>query len=907
MAKVTEITPPAQPIGAIDIAEELSTSFVDYSMSVIVSRALPDVRDGLKPVHRRILYAMHDGGFTHDKPFRKSARVVGDVMGKYHPHGDSAIYDAMVRMAQAFSMSVPLIDGQGNYGSMDGDRPAAMRYTETRLHRAANLLLADIEKDTASWRPNYDGSLSEPEMLPAAFPNLLVNGSEGIAVGMATKIPPHNPTEAIAAVIALIDNPALDASTLNEIVQGPDFPTGGIIVGKAGIRQAYETGKGSITLRARHHLETDKKGNRSIVVTEMPYQINKADLVARIAELHKEKKIEGISEVRDESDREGVRVVIDLKKDCNEDVLMARLHSLTNLQISFPANMLAIHNGRPIQFTLKGMLEAFIEFRRDVIYRRTAYDLGKARERIHGRAGLLAALANIDAIIKIIRAAADTAAARDGLTAKAFGIDDDLAELIARADPRSDVSGAKSKQRMKLTEAQASAILELKLHRLTGLERDKLTAEARELAQTIARYLEILGTPAELTAVMREELVAASEKLACARRTSIEEGAADYAIEDLIPREDMVVVFTHHGYAKRVPLTAYKSQARGGKGKTGMDTKDDDFVTRVMTASTHTSILLFTERGQAYKVKVHELPQGGPESRGRPIVNVIPSLSKDDRIASILELPEDEASWGEISIAFATASGQVRRNTLDDFKQVRSNGKLAMKLTDADGNLVDRLVNVMLAGKGDDIMMTTRMGMVMRFPLDDVRIFTGRESTGVRGIKLNQGDAVISAVILGHVEVTPAEIEGYLRRSVKSEDGDGAGEDAAELSETRIAELEADERFVLTVSENGFGKRTSTIAYRAIGRGGKGFQDKSKAAKIGELVGSCLVDPSDDLVLITDAGQTIRIPADSVRITRRSASGVRLINLAKGEKVVSVATAPRAEEPAQDFIEEVTK
>ena len=882
-------TPPRE--GSIDISTEMAGSFINYSMSVIVSRAIPDARDGLKPVHRRILYGMEKGGYHPDKPFRKSARIVGEVMGQFHPHGDSAIYETMVRLAQDFSMSLPLVQGQGNFGSIDADPAAAMRYTEARLSRAAGLLTADLHEETVDWRPNYDGSQDEPVVLPASFPNLLVNGTEGIAVGMATRIPPHNAREATLAAIALLDDPSISLDGLMAIIPGPDFPTGGIIVGRAGIREAYETGRGSIVLRARHTVEVDKKGRRSLVFTEMPYQVVKKHVVTKIAELARDKQIDGIAEVRDESDREGIRVVIDLRKDADEDVLLARLHRLTSLQVSYPANMIAIDHGRPRQFTLKSALQAFLDFRIETVRRRTKLELRQARERIHTRAGLLVALANVDQVIKLIREAADTAAARVALMGKTLKVDADLAALIQRADPRSEIRNVSAR----LTEAQADAILDLKLHRLTGLERDKLAQEAKDLAQRIDRRLAILASQDELRGVVRTELADAAERFKGERRSSIEEGQADYLMEDLIKREDMIVTFTHSGYVKRCPLSAYKSQKRGGKGRNGMETKDDDFVTRVLTTNTHAPLLLFTEDGRAFKLKVYQLPLGEPQGRGRPLVNVVPAIKKDDRIAAILELPEDEETWKDMTAVFCTEKGDARRNTLADFREVRASGKMAMKLVDENGEHLDRLIGVLIAGTGDDVMLTTAEGQVTRFAADDIRVFSGRSSTGVRGIRLGDGDRVISAMAVKHFEISSEEVEGYLKKSVRGADGEAEGE-AAELTLERLTEIRDAEQWVLTVTDAGFGKRTSSVAYRITNRGGKGVRDRSTAAKAGSIVATLMINPADDLVIITDGGQTIRLPADQVRATRRCATGVKLIDLKANEKVVSVSTATRAED-----------
>jgi len=873
------------------IDQEVRTSYIDYAMSVIVGRALPDVRDGLKPVHRRILYMMRKGGYDAGKPYRKSARIVGDVMGSLHPHGDSAIYEAMVRMAQGFSMSMPLVDGQGNFGSIDADPAAAMRYTEARLARPASLLLDDLDKKTVDFRPNYDGSEVEPIVLPARFPNLLVNGSEGIAVGMATRIPPHNVTEVINACIAMIDDPAITLDGLMAHIQGPDFPTCASVIGRAGIRKAYETGRGSITLRAKHTIETPRKGRESVVFTELPYQVNKKALVERIAELVKEKTIEGISDLRDESDRDGIRVVVDLKKDADAEIVIAQLHKHTPLQTNFSFNVLALNQGRPEQMSLQTVLKAFLAFRRQVISRRTAYLLRQTKDRAHVVAGLLVAIANLNDVIRIIRAAKDQAEAREALMQAEF----ETADIDAVLDR---IVLDKKRPRNRLTEVQARAILDLRLHRLTGLERDKLAEEAAQLAADIARYVEILSNEAVLVQVMRDELVETRDQTLTERRTTIEDGEADYDIEDLIKREEMVVTITHDGYIKRVPLSQYRTQKRGGKGRNGMDTKDTDFVTMLISASTHTPLLFFTESGIAHKLKVYRLPEGGPTGRGRPLVNLL-KIDRTDKIAAVLALPENEAEWETITAAFVTEKGDVRRNLLSDFSNVPSNGKIAMKLSDGDGNAFDRLVNVMLCTDDQDIMLTSERGQVVRFKADDVRIFAGRSSTGVRGINLALNDRVISAQILNHIDLLPGEGAAFLvsdtRKRKPNASADelaaAAGEDAegVELTPERYDELKAAEQLILTVTSGGFGKRSSSYAFKSTRRGAKGVKDKSDHPKVGDLVGSFVVQSDDELMLTTNGGQMIRIEAGNIRLTGRNTSGVRLFNVPKGESVVAVS------------------
>ncbi len=881
----------------VDITDEMHQSYLDYAMSVIVSRALPDARDGLKPVHRRILHAMREGGYTHGKPFRKSARIVGDVMGKYHPHGDSAIYDAMVRMAQGFSMRLPLIDGQGNFGSIDGDPAAAMRYTEARLTREAALLLDDIEKDTVNFQDNYDGSVQEPTVIPARLPNLLINGCDGIAVGMATRIPPHNVKECIDGCLALLENPALTAGELMHHIPGPDFPTGGIIMGRAGIRQAYETGNGSITMRSRHHVEAATGNRKAIVFTEIPFQVNKAKLHQQIVEMVQEKKILGISSVRDESDREGIRLVVELKRDAEENLVLAQIFKHTNAETNFSANMLALDHDRPQRMGIKRLLEIFLAFRREVIRRRTAFDLRKARDRAHIVAGQLAALAETDRIIKLIRAAGDPASAREALMNTDLEVGD-VASLLKLADPKTVLVSRRGKTYYRLTEIQARAILELRLHHLTSLERDKLTEEAKDLAARIERFLDILNNAATLTAVLREELVEVGAKLNQPRRTAIEDSEAEYEIEDLIAREDMVVTLTYSGYVKRVPLDAYRSQKHGGKGRNGMDTKDTDFVTQVITSSTHTPLLVFTSRGMVYRLKVYQLPEGTPTGRGRPIVNVLP-LERDDRIIDIIALPEDEADWEGLTLAFVTENGNMRRNSLGDFSNIRKSGLIAMKLEDKDGKPFDSLINVLVCqAEREDIMISTAEGMVIRFPATDVRIFSGRTSTGVRGIRLGKGDRVISAITLTHIDAQPAEFHAYLAMSAAGAPKTGRnarndapvdGEAAIVLDAERFSELRGFEQMILTVTSNGFGKRTSSYAYRVTARGGKGVRDRSTHNKVGQQVRSIIAASEGEVVLVTDGGQLIRMPTDKIRITGRGAAGVRLIRLADTEQVVSLA------------------
>ncbi|MEL8054945.1 MAG: DNA gyrase subunit A [Pseudomonadota bacterium] len=919
-----ENTPPEEPetpqnpreegIDPISIETELKRSYLDYAMSVIVSRALPDVRDGLKPVHRRILYAMQVGGYTPDKAYRKSAAIVGDVMGKYHPHGDSAIYDALVRLAQPFSMSLPLVDGQGNFGSIDNDPPAAMRYTESRMDKAATYLLADIDKDTVDFQPNYDDSALEPSVLPAQYPNLLVNGAGGIAVGMATNIPPHNLGEVVDATLAMIDDPALEDDALLEIIPGPDFPTGGLILGYGGSRKAMLEGRGSILMRAKTDFEEMRNGRQAIIVTEIPYQVNKAALVEKIAVMVRDKKIEGIADLRDESDRQGIRVVIEIKKDASADVVLNQLFRYSQLQTSFPSNMLALNGGRPEQLNLRQILQAFIRFREEVVARRTKFELNKARDRAHVLVGLALAVANIDEVIELIRRAPDPTAAREQLLEKAWPIMDmkPLLDLVADRRTRWDGEDA-----IYLSDEQARAILALQLSRLTGLGRDEIGNEAQGLADKIADYLDILRSRPRVLDIIRGELGEVKEKFAVPRRSEFTFGGADLDDEDLIEREDMVVTVTHGGYVKRTPLATYRTQHRGGKGRSGISMKDEDFVTRVFMANTHTEVLFFSSEGMVYKEKVWRLPMGSPQSRGKAMVNIFP-LSKDERIESIMPLPDDEEDRQQLDVMFATRSGGVRRNKLSDFVRVNRNGKIAMKLDDGDG-----IVRVRICSPDQDVMLTTALGQCIRFRVGDVRVFAGRNSTGVRGIRLAEGDEVIAMGILRHIDVTSAEARAYLkhatamRRAATGEDEDVVdaiaddegedGEDEAALSPERIAELGAAEQFILSIADDGMGKRSSAYDYRVTGRGGKGlvahniWGSNKKTGPIKKIASSFTVGDDDEVMLVTDAGQLIRTPVDQIRIAGRATSGVWVLRTKETERVVSVA---RLADSGEDDTEE---
>ena len=883
-------------IKPVSITDEMKRSYLDYAMSVIVARALPDARDGLKPVHRRILYSMHENGHTPDKKHVKSARIVGDVMGKYHPHGDQSIYDALVRMAQDFSMRLPLIDGQGNFGSVDNDPPAAMRYTESRLTRPAVALLDDIDKDTVDFQANYDGNEREPLVLPARFPNLLVNGAGGIAVGMATNIPPHNLGEVIDACLALIEDPEIGIEDLISIVPGPDFPTGGIILGKAGIRAAYHLGRGSVVMRGKVGFETLRGDREAIVITEIPYQVNKANMVERIGELVREKKIEGISALRDESDRDGFRVVIEVKRDAMPDVVLNQLYRFTPLQSTFGANMVALDGGRPLVMNLKDLLRAFVSFREEVVSRRTKYLLTKARDRAHILVGLAIAVANIDEIIRMIRGAPDPNSAREALMARDWPTTS-VADLIALIDdPRHRISDTGT---YRLSNEQARAILDLRLQRLTALGRDEIAAELDKLAIEITDYLDILRSRERILDIVKRELTEIRDAYATPRRTVILEQDGEVEDEDLIQREDMVVTVSHLGYVKRVPLSTYRAQRRGGKGRSGMQTRDEDFVTRLFVASTHTPILFFSTKGRVYKQKVWRLPLAAPQARGKALINILP-LEQGEGITTIMPLPEDESSWSSFDVMFATTRGTVRRNKLSDFSDVRRSGIIAMKPDEGEG-----IVDVRICTDRDDVLLTTALGQCIRFPVTDVRIFQGRTSMGVRGVAMSKSDKIISMSILHHFDASPAERAAYLkqsgaiRRAATGEEAEAeeptveaeeAETTAVSLSPERYVELGAAEQFILTVTELGYGKRSSSFEFRLSGRGGKGIRatDVKKLDEIGHLIAAFPVETADQIMLVSDGGQLIRVPVDGIRMTSRASKGVRVFNTGPDEKVVSV-------------------
>ncbi|WP_170339448.1 DNA gyrase subunit A [Ruegeria arenilitoris] len=883
-------TPPERPVydgPTVSIESEMRTSYLDYAMSVIVSRAIPDLRDGLKPVHRRILYAMHETGNTHDKAYRKSARPVGDVMGKYHPHGDSAIYDALVRMAQDFSMSLPLLDGQGNFGSMDGDNPAAMRYTEVRMDKPAAALLADIEKETVDFQDNYDGKDKEPTVLPARFPNMLVNGAGGIAVGMATNIPPHNLGEVVDATLALIDDPDLTSEQLIEYVPGPDFPTGGVMLGRSGARKAYLEGRGSVIIRAKTRVEELRKDRYAIIVDEIPYQVNKASMIEKIAEAVREKRIEGVSHVQDESDRNGVRVVVELKRDATPEVVLNQLYRFTPMQTSFGCNMLALNGGRPEQLTLRRFLTSFIDFREDVVARRTAYDLRKARERSHILCGLAVAVSNVDEVVATIRSSADAAEAREKLMTRRWPAAEIESYLRLIDDPLSKMNDDGT---YNLTEVQARAILDLRLQRLTQIGVKEVTDELEDLAAKIKEYLDILSSRERIMSIIADELREVREQFAVPRRTEIVDWSGDMEDEDLIEREDMVVTVTSGGYIKRTPLADFRAQKRGGKGLSGMQTKEEDVVTNLFVANTHTQLLFFTTDGMVYKLKTWRLPQSGRTGKGKAIVNILP-IPTGVSIAAIMPVDVPDEEWENLQIVFATSAGDVRRNALSDFTNVKRNGKIAMDLPEG-----VELVNARICSEDDDVMLVTNSGRAIRFPTTAVRVFKGRKSTGVRGIKLTNGDRVVSMSVIRHFEATADERAAYLKMrrlmagvTEETETDEDEGNADSILPQERYAEMSAAENLILTITAGGSGKLSSSHDYPVRGRGGMGVMAMDKAMRGGPLVASFPVEIDDQIMLATSKGQSIRVPVDGISFRSRSAGGVKVFNTGKGEEVVSVA------------------
>ena len=893
------LSPPQSPgdFERIDIVDEMKTSYLDYAMSVIVSRALPDVRDGLKPVHRRILYASKQGNFVAGRPYVKSAKIVGDVMGDYHPHGDSAIYDALARMTQDWSLRVPLIDGQGNFGSMDPDPPASMRYTEAKLAKVANTLLDDLDKDTVDFVDNYDGRIKEPSVLPARFPNLLVNGAGGIAVGMATNIPPHNLGEVIDGCFAYLDNPAITSEELVEYIPGPDFPTAPLILGQSGARAAYTTGRGSILMRARHEVETRRGDRQSIVLTSMPFQVGKSGLVEKIAEAAKDKRIEGISDIRDESSREGVRVVVDLKRDASADVVLNQIWRYTPAQSSFPANMLAIRGGRPETLALRDIIQAFITFREEVITRRTKFELNKVRERAHVLLGLVVAVSNLDEVVAMIRGSSNPQIAREKLRKREWPIGEiaQYIRLVEAIEPDAEQEGGT----YRLSERQVKAILDLRLHRLTALGRDEIGDELKELSIAIEEYLSILADRVKLYGVMRDELTEIRELYATPRVSEIASAWDGIEDEDLIERDEMVVTVTHDGYIKRTPLSTFRAQNRGGKGRAGMATKEEDAVSDMFVTSTHNPVLFFSTSGKVYRLKVWKLPEGGPTTRGRPIINILPSLDEGETIRTVLPLPEDEETWGALSVVFATAKGNVRRNSMDAFTNIPSNGKFAMKF---DAESEDKLIGVALLEAGDDVLLATRLGKAIRFGGEDVREFTSRTSTGVRGMKFKEkGDEVVSLSILHEGSATPDDRDAYLKAAPWKAD-----EDAPPLSEEH-AKMAEEEQFILTVCSNGYGKLSSAYEYRKAGRGGMGITNIDNIKRNGEVVASFTATKSDQLMLVTDQAKLIRIGLESLRVIGRASSGVRLFDVAKGETIVSAVRIDEDESPENEAEEAIVE
>jgi len=893
------LEPPATPgeFERIDIVDEMKTSYLDYAMSVIVSRALPDVRDGLKPVHRRILWACQEGGFVPGRPYRKCAKITGDTMGNYHPHGNQAIYDALARMAQWWSMRVPLMDGQGNFGSMDPDPPAAERYTEARLAKPATLLLEDIDKDTVDFVENYDGSRLEPSVLPARFPNLLVNGAGGIAVGMATNIPPHNLGEVIDGCLAMIENPGITSEELIEFIPGPDFPTAPLILGSAGARAAYTTGRGSILQRCRHTIEEGRGDRQSIVLTSIPYQVGKAGLVEKIAEAAKDKRVEGISDIRDESSRTGVRVVIDLKRDATPEVVLNQVWRHTPAQASFPANMLAIRGGRPETLALRDIIQAFIQFREQVITRRTKFELNKARDRAHILLGLVVAVSHLDEVVALIRGSANPADARAKLLAREWPTGE-IAPYLTLVEAVEPDLGA-STGNYRLSEAQVKAILDLRLHRLTALGRDEIGDELRELATRIEEYLGILGSRTRLYEVMREELVEIRDAYATPRVSEIAPAWDGIEDEDLIERDEMVVTVTLDGYIKRTTLSTFRAQNRGGKGRAGMATKEEDAVMEMFVTSTHNPVLFFSTAGKVYRLKVWKLPEGGANTRGRPIVNLLPALDQGETIAAVLPLPEDEATWGALSVVFATARGNARRNSMDAFTNIPSNGKYAMRFEEGSE---DRLIGVALLDSGDDVLLASRDGKAIRFAADDIREFQSRTSTGVRAMSLKPGDEVVSLSILHRVGVKDQdEREDYLRFAPWKAEKEGEPRMLAE----RFAELAEKEQFILTVCGNGYGKLSSAYEYRRTGRGGQGITNIDNIARNGPVVASFTATKADQLMLVTDQAKLIRIGLDSLRVIGRGSAGVRLFNVAEGEHIVSAVRLDEQEAPENEAEEAI--
>ena len=879
---------------SVQIVDEMKTSYLSYAMSVIISRALPDARDGLKPVHRRIIYAMYKGGYDWSKQFRKSARVVGDVIGKYHPHGDQAVYDALVRLAQDFSMSVKLLDGQGNFGSMDGDRAAAMRYTETRLAKIAEYLVADIEKNTIDYQNNYDDTELEPTVLPAQFPNLLVNGAGGIAVGMATNIPPHNLGEIIDGTLAYIDNNEISIDELIKLIPGPDFPTGGLIIGKDAIKTGYKTGRGSIKIRGEIETEEEKKDKTLIVIKSVPFQTNKSLLIEKIALLVREKKIEGISDIRDESNKEGVRIVIDLKRGVSSEIIINQLYKYSPIESSFGFNTLAILNGKPELLNLKQFIKIFVEFREKILIKRTLFDLKKAKDRVHILIGLFIAIENIDEIIAIIRKSKNPNDAKTILQNKQWNfkkskINKDIL----------DVSDLSNKEQYYLSDYQVRAILELRLQKLTAIGHEEINQEISDLHKLIIKYKEILNDRNALLTQIKNELKDIKSKFANPRKTKIINKVENFDIDDVVQKEDVIITITNKGYIKRSPLSSIRVQKRGGKGKTGITTRDEDFVSQIFTASTLTPILFFSSKGIVYKLKAWKIPEGSNQSKGKALQNIFP-LKEGHMITSIMPLPSDEATWAKMKIIFATANGKIRKNSLLDFENIQSSGKIAMKLEENDS-----IVGIKIIEDDDDFLLSTEKGKSLRVQSTKLRLFKGRSSKGIKGISLKKDDKIISLSILKSVKISSDEARAYIKASRLEKDIDEIPDDDTEkskevkLSKKQIEEFKNKEQYILTITANGFGKRSSAYEYRVSGRGGQGIISIISSERNGLVASTFTINHEDQIMLITDKGQAIRCNVKDIRITGRNTQGVRVFNLSKDEKVVS---ATRIEDSTEENI-----
>jgi len=857
-----------------NITDEMKSSYLSYAMSVIVSRALPDARDGLKPVHRRIIYAMYKGGYDWSKQFRKSARVVGDVIGKYHPHGDQAVYDALVRLAQDFSMSVTLLDGQGNFGSLDGDRAAAMRYTETRLAKISEFLISDIDKNTVDFQNNYDDTELEPVVLPAQYPNLLVNGAGGIAVGMATNIPPHNLGEVIDGTLKYIDNNDITIKELMKSIPGPDFPTGGIIIGKQDIVPGYEKGRGSIKIRGEVEVEEGQKDRKKIIIKSVPYQVNKTVLIEKIAQLIRDKKIEGVSDLRDESNKDGVRIAIEIRKNISEQVIINQLYKFSPLQSSFGFNTLAINEKKPELLNLKQFIQIFVAFREKVITKRTLFDLKRAKDRVHILIGLFISIENIDEVISIIRKSKDPNDAKTLLLKKKWNfqkskIDKNIIEI----------SELSTKDEYQLSDHQVKAILELRLQKLTGIGHDEINSELNDLYQLILKYKKILNDKKELLSLIKAELAEIKKKFAVPRRTKLIGSVETVEIEDVIQEEKVIVTATNNGYIKRTPLTSVRSQKRGGKGKTGIVTRDEDFVSQLFTVSTLTSVLFFSSKGIVYRLKAWKIPEGSNTSKGKALSNIFP-ISADAKISSILPLPQDDSTWKDTFLVFVTSGGKIRKNSLSDFENIQANGKIAMKLEKG-----DQIISVKIVNKDQDVMLNTYSGKSLRISSSKIRIFKGRSSKGIKGINLKNDDKVISLTVLNHIKITSDESKAYIKKS--RQDDEDTEETNFEISAKKFDELKLKEEFILTITENGYGKRSSSYEFRESGRGGQGIINIVTSERNGNIAASYSVKNDDDIMLITNSGQMIRCKVSEIRIAGRNTQGVRIFKVEDNDKVVS--------------------